>query len=69
MRYYQVLPKYDNTPNTKLGILVKGELFTAKEMEKYNIPYGYTVVREVCKHKTYFSFGARFYKSALPQGK
>lgn len=65
MLYYRVREQYDNFPkNPKVrdgNILVGGELYTKKELNK--LPYIYEGAFErveIDKKNTYFFFGARF---------
>ena len=65
MTYYRVREQYDNFPkNPKVrdgNILVGGELYTEKELNK--LPYIYEGAFErveINKNDTYFFFGARF---------
>lgn len=60
MKYYKIKMEYDNKPRKDNNILVGGELYTKREMEKYNIPFKYCEVVEIPKNKIYFFFGARF---------
>ena len=69
MRYYKVLPEYDNKPRYKFkrgggleidGIYIKNELYTQRELLKYLDYSSYTIPVEVSKSKIYFMFGARF---------
>lgn len=65
MTYYRVREQYDNFPkNPKVkdgNILVGGELYTEKELNK--LPYIYAGAFEkveIDEKDTYFFFGARF---------
>lgn len=65
MTYYRVREQYDNLPkNPKVrdgNVLVGGELYTEKELNK--LPYIYAGAFEkveIDKKNTYFFFGARF---------
>ena len=60
MKYYQVLPKYDNYRLPKMFIYIKDELFTEKEVEKYGVNKKYCKEVEIQKNQTYWAFGARF---------
>lgn len=65
MTYYRVREQYDNlqkNPKVRDGnVLVGGELYTEKELNK--LPYIYAGAFEkveIPKKDTYFFFGARF---------
>lgn len=60
MKYYQVLPKYDNYRLPKMLIYIENELFTEKEVEKYGVNKKYCKEVEIPKNQTYWAFGARF---------
>ena len=45
--------------------IVKGELFTEKEVYKYNIPAKILEKVEISRKKTYYFFGARLEKGAI----
>ena len=60
MKYYQVLPQYDNYRLPKMLIYIKDELFTEKEVEKYGVNKKYCKEVEILKNQTYWAFGARF---------
>ena len=75
MTYYRVKPEHDNTQLYRIGksghwerqgFLVGNELYTAKELERYEImqcrrikPEMFEQV-EISKRKIYWFFGARF---------
>ena len=70
MTYYRVRKEYDNFPrNPRMrdgNILIGGELYTEKELNK--LPYIYAGAFEsveVPKSKTYWFFGARFAKGGI----
>lgn len=70
MTYYRVRKEYDNFPrNPRMrdgNILIGGELYTEKELNK--LPYIYTGAFErveVPKSQTYWFFGARFAKGGI----
>jgi hypothetical protein len=44
----------------KIHAIVKNELFTKKEVEKYKIPTKILIPVEISKKRVYFFFGARF---------
>lgn len=60
MQYFKVKEEYDQYSKTKLPILVKDELLTKKEMEKYNVPEKAVDPIEVSQKRIYWCFGARF---------
>lgn len=74
MLYYRVKKEYDNKPRYKFhrggglkidGIMIGGELYTAKECKKYSGLISYCEPIEIPKSKIYFFFGARL---AAPEG-
>lgn len=69
MKYYKVLPEYNNKPRFKFkrgggleidGIYIENELYTQREILKYFDYSSYVVPVEIPKNKIYFFFGARF---------
>ena len=60
MTYYRVIPKYDQNRRKDGSILIKEELYTEKELKRFQIPSGKCEKIELPKSKVYFSFGARF---------
>lgn len=62
MTYYRVPRTLDNVPNKKIGILVGNELFTYKELIKYNLLDRINELEQVdvSKKSIYWFFGARF---------
>lgn len=68
MKYYRVKPEGENTYifhhfiNGKQDCiyLIKNELYTEKEKEKYNIPVSYLEEVNISRKNIYWSFGARF---------
>lgn len=60
MIYFQVLPQYDNYALPKRLIYVKDELFTPKELKRYNVDINKCRQITCSRKKTYFFFGARF---------
>lgn len=60
MRYYQVKAEKDQCRRSDGSILIGGELYTARELEKFKIRSCYVIPVEVSKKKIYFFFGARF---------
>ena len=58
MVYYRSTEYRGNFP--KIYAIVKDELFTKKEVEKYKIPAKILVPVEISKKRVYFFFGARF---------
>ena len=69
MQYYKVKPHADNKRKSvkSTDILVRNELYTAKELQKFTsinslfVQDNFIEV-EVSKKDTYFMFGARFCK-------
>lgn len=62
MKYYRIKPENDNLRRSDGSILVRNELYTEKEMQRYKIPKEYAVLVEEKKSETYWKFGARFGK-------
>ena len=67
MTYYRVRQSYDQAPkNPRVrdgDILVGGELYTEKELNKLPFIYAAAFERvEIPKSQTYWLFGARFQK-------
>jgi hypothetical protein len=69
MKYYRVLPEYDQKPRFKFkrgggleigGIYIQNELYTQRELLKYLDYSNYVVPVNIPKSKVYFMFGARF---------
>ena len=69
MKYYKVLPEYDNEKRFKFargggleidGIYIGNELYTQRELLKYLEYTKYVVPVTIPKSKIYFLFGARF---------
>jgi hypothetical protein len=69
MKYYKVLPEYDQKPRLKFkrgggleidGIYIQNELYTQRELLKYLDYSNYVVPVNIPKSKVYFMFGARF---------
>lgn len=60
MKYYRVKPEYDNKRRCDGSILVANELYTSKEIQRFNIPAVAVEAVEVSKRAIYFFFGARF---------
>ena len=58
MLYYRAIEYCGNFP--KIHAIVKDELFTKKETEKYKIPTKILVPVEISKKRVHFFFGARF---------
>lgn len=70
MTYYRVRKEYDNLPrNPRMrdgNILIGGELYTEKELNKLPYIYAGAFDRvEVPKSQTYWFFGARFAKGGI----
>ena len=59
MIYYQVNKKSDGISFKKIS-LIENELFTEKEVIKYNIPLQCVTKINIPKNKTFFNFGCRF---------
>jgi len=60
MKFYKVKKTADNKQLPKRLIYVKDELFTEKEVERWNVNTAYCDIVLVPKNKTYWLFGARF---------
>ena len=60
MIYYRTTEYKGNFP--KIYAIVKGELFTEKEVKKYNIPEKILEKVEISRKKIYYFFGARLEK-------
>lgn len=69
MLYYKVKPEYDNKPILKrvknnrfeyAGALVANELYTLREVYKYDLLLYMLEPIEIPRGRVYFSFGARF---------
>ena len=69
MKYYKVLPEYDNKPRYRFkrgggleidGIYIKNELYTQRELSKYLGHAAAVIPVYIPKSKVYFFFGARF---------
>lgn len=60
MKYYKIKKEHDNKKRKDGSILIENELYTEKELKKYNIPVDYCDIVEVSKRQVYFFFGARF---------
>lgn len=60
MKYFRVIEDGQAYNNGKYLPLVKNELFTHREVQKYGIHHSKLAPVEVSKRKTYFCFGARF---------
>lgn len=59
MKYCKIKPEYDNRRRSDGSIIVGNELYTAKEIKKYNInPNWYDIV-SVKPDEKYWFFGAR----------
>ena len=65
MVYYRTVEYRGNFP--KIHAIVKGELFTEKEVQKYNIPEKILEKVEISCKKVYFFFGLaiELYNSVL----
>ena len=68
MKYYRVIPKgadkyiFNHFTNGKQVCiyLIKNELYTEKEKEKYDIPVYYLEEVNISMRNIYWSFGVRF---------
>lgn len=60
MKYFRVKKEYDNYGRSDGTILVRNELYTEKEMQKYKIHANRVIPVEIKKNTTYFVCGARF---------
>ena len=72
MRYYKVLPQYDNVykyPATHVynyygkpdySFYIQNELYTETEIKKQNLNTRYMEIIEIPKNKTYWFFGCRY---------
>lgn len=60
MIYYKVRRAFDNKRIGATHFLVANELYTAKEVQKLNIPHKYLDKLDISKRRIYFFFGARF---------
>lgn len=60
MQYFKVKEEYDQYSKTKLPILVKNELLTKKEMEKYNVPEKAVEPIIVSQKRIFWIYGVRF---------
>jgi len=68
MKYYRVKPENADTyifyhftnGRQRCIYLIKNELYTEKEKEKYNIPISYLQEVNISMKNIYWSFGARF---------
>lgn len=60
MEYFRVKKEYDNYSRSDGSVLVKNELYTRKEVERYKIPKKYLIIVNVRKRDVYWFFGARF---------
>ena len=64
MIYYFATEDFTNYRKDKTGFpIIYGELFTEREMQKYNLPKSKFIKVRARKIVTYFSFGVRkFYR-------
>lgn len=60
MEYYRVKREYDNFGRADGDILVKNELYTRREVERYKIPAERIERENVKRCDVYWMFGARF---------
>ena len=69
MKYYRVLPQYDNRTLYKLnnykkavpaGIMIANELYTLKEYARFAMNPACFELVEISQKKIYWFFGARF---------
>ena len=56
MKYYQVLPQYDNYRLPKMFIYIENELFTEKEVEKYGVNKKYCKEVEIHTSKRGYNY-------------
>ena len=61
MKYFKIKPEFDQRKRKDGSILVENELYTEREMNRYEIPTEYTEPIELDRKETYWLFGARFY--------
>lgn len=59
MKYYKIKEEHDNKRRADGSILIGNELYTEKEMKKYNIPETWVDAVNVKPNEKYFFFGAR----------
>lgn len=62
MRFGKIKPKYDGKKLGKNIYAVADELFTEREMVKYNVPIHYVDLVEINRNDTFWFFGCRFAK-------
>jgi hypothetical protein len=60
MKYFRVNPDFDGVNVGHHRFLIQNELYTEKEVSKYNVPKKYLSECEISEKETYFLFGARF---------
>ena len=69
MLYLRIKPKFDNCRRSDGSILIRNELYTEKEAERFTIPKDKCVVVNVSKKQVYWFFGARFSNDCGYDGK
>jgi len=62
MKYYRVKKEFDNYDRKDGSILVKNELYTEREVNKFEIPMERLTEVSVSQRDVYWMFGARFCK-------
>ena len=60
MLYYKVKPSADQIKREPGTIYIADELYTQKEIERYNLQLKYLDPVEIKRTETFWSFGARF---------
>lgn len=60
MQYYMIKPQFDQKRRKDGSILIANELYTHREVSKFEIPQNSYTKVSIFKNKTYFCFGARF---------
>ena len=60
MLYFKVKKEFDQKRRKDNSILIQNELYTKKELEKFEIPLNRVDTIEISKKDIYFFFGARF---------
>jgi len=60
MKYFQVKREYDNAKRKDGSVLIQNELYTPKEITKYQINPECLTEINIPSGTTYFCFGARF---------
>ncbi len=60
MTYYRIKKEFDNHERSDGSIFVQNELYTEREMQRYNVPMQYVEKVSEKKSQVYWLFGARF---------